>query len=304
MLSEALVSCPLFTTDDGAGHPVADAVLLAQLCHPLPQSAPVTARGAVTALRIELLVDGYLLRIDARQLLQEIGFLLIGEGQPTGQDEAAAVISSPAHHRFQVVVIVVDAGEDGHEGCASEDARLGELLHGLEAARRHGHGRLEAFEVLVIGRFGGGDNTEADHGSRPMVDGRDQLQILQHVMRFLQHEDGEAQVETDLEHLAREAMLPLGGLVVAQTDDVHRRLRELLTQELRRVDLHLDQPGKIIGIRVGAILALAPVAILTAMLTAYVGVGGIARPEPVVSTFVLVQDAPGSVDFIFDRHGP
>jgi hypothetical protein len=122
-------------------------------------------------------------------------------------------------------------------------------------------------------------------------------------MGLLQHEDGEAQVEADLEHLAREAMLPLGGLVVSQTDDAHWRLRELFAQELRRVDLHLDQPGKIVGIRVGAILTLAPVAILAAVLTAYVGMGGIARPKPVIGAFVLVQDALGPVDFILDSHG-
>jgi len=40
------------------------------------------------------------------------------------------------------------------------------------------------------------------------------------------------------------------------------------------------------------------------VLTAYVGMGCIARPEPVISAFVLVQDALGPVELIFDSHGP
>jgi len=60
-------------------------------------------------------------------------------------------------------------------------------------------------------------------------------------MGLLQYEDGEAKVEAGLEHLAREAIAELGGLVVSQTDDVNRHLRELVAQQLRGIDLNLDQ---------------------------------------------------------------
>ncbi len=65
-----------------------------------------------------------------------------------------------------------------------------------------------------------------------------------------------------LQHLAREAKLAFGGLIVAGADDVYRRAAQCPPQQLGRVLLDLDDVGKVFRIFMGGILFLAAIAVL------------------------------------------
>ena len=64
-------------------------------------------------------------------------------------------------------------------------------------------------------------------------------------------------------------------------------------EQVRGVLLDLDGTGEIVGIVVGGVFLFATVAELTAVLAVFLGVGGVAGPEPVVQTPGSVEDGAG-----------
>ena len=191
-LSDALVERPFFPRDDRARHAVADGGGLAGGPDAPGEGRPTRPRRAIRAGRVELLIQRQQVGEEIVQHAEEVLALLVREGQPRAEQEAAAVIGRPARQGLQVGVIVAQAGQQRHGHRAGGDAGGGDLLHGLEAP---GGGRgqpLHAADAGVFGRIGRGDDAEGHRGAGALVDGLEQIQVAQQQRRAAQHEDRES----------------------------------------------------------------------------------------------------------------
>ena len=95
---------------------------------------------------------------------------------------------------FQVLVGVAQAGQDGHEADAGQDASPGHLFHGRVALFHAWAEVLHLADALVGGGIGRRDQAEEDDRRRPGVDLFDEVEVAQDEGRALQDGDGKAEL--------------------------------------------------------------------------------------------------------------
>jgi hypothetical protein len=244
--------------------------------------------------------DTYLKQLQARYRKasrQEKTIILDEYVKTTGyhRKHATAVLRRPTHHALQVLIGVAKLGQDGHHAGAGQDTGLGELLHGGKALLRRRGKLLHLTQAVAVVRVGGVDDAPHHHRPRPLVDLLQQVEVAQHEGRALQHRDRKAQPQADFQHPPGQAKLALGRLVVAGADNVYRRATQRPAQQGRCILFDLDHVAEVIEILKGTVAPLPTVAEEAPMLAALVGIGRIARPEPMIWALVFVEDDLGPV---------
>lgn len=170
---------------------------------------------------------------------------------------------------------VGEAGDDGGEGDADADPRVGERAHGAQALAGRRRAGLGGARDLRVERRDG----EVDHHTRARRRRREHVAVA-HDQRAARH-DAERVVRFGerLEAGAREAIAALGRLVgIRGRADGDKRARpraahEFAPQDLGHVHLHADRGAvERVGRPVGAALEGAHVAERAAVSAAHVGI--------------------------------
>ena len=172
------------------------------------------------------------------------------------------MVGRPSHHILQIGVVVAEAGQDRHHARTGEDAGPDALLHGLESLPGWRGQAFHLADPLAMLRVGRGDDAREHDGGGLFVDGLQQVQVSEHQRRALQHRDGKAQLQADLQHPPGDLELALSRLVVAGGYDVDRNAAERPAQQGGCILLDLDAIGKVGRVIVGVVLFLASIAVL------------------------------------------
>ena len=159
---------------------------------------------------------------------------------------------------------------------------------------------LHLSDAFVIGRIRCGDDAKSRCYNRVGINLGQQIEVAQNERGALEDKNGEIPLKANLEHLTGEFEFLFSRLIIAGEDQISFRARNRLAQKLGCILLDVDGVGKILRVIKGREFLLAAVTKLTTMLAAFVGIGGIARPEPVVGAFVFVEN---DFRFIGDEFG-